>query len=76
MDKILYLPLKKEWYEMIENGVKTEEYRELKEFWWKRISTLDRNAPQNQDIDWGKWEYGDYVCECCGDTVDEATLIL
>ncbi len=24
--KILYLPLKKEWYEMIERGEKTEEY--------------------------------------------------
>jgi hypothetical protein len=27
--KILHLPLKKEWYEMIENGVKTEEYEEV-----------------------------------------------
>ena len=26
--KILYLPLKKEWYEMIERGDKREEYRE------------------------------------------------
>ena len=41
---------------MIESGVKTEEYRELKEFWWKRISTIDRDAPHNQDIDWGRWE--------------------
>ena len=29
MGKTLYLPLKKEWYEMIESGVKTEEYREI-----------------------------------------------
>ena len=27
--KILYLPLKKEWYEMIERGDKREEYREI-----------------------------------------------
>ena len=26
--KILYLPLKKEWYEMIERGDKREEYRD------------------------------------------------
>lgn len=26
--KTLYLPLKKEWYEMIEAGIKKEEYRE------------------------------------------------
>ena len=37
MDKILYLPLKKEWYEMIESGVKTEEYREIKPYWDKRL---------------------------------------
>lgn len=37
MKKILYLPLKKEWYEMIERGVKTEEYREIKPYWNKRL---------------------------------------
>ncbi len=31
--KILYLPLKKEWYEMIESGQKTEEYRTIKPYW-------------------------------------------
>lgn len=35
--KILNLPLKKEWYEMIESGVKTEEYREIKPYWIKRL---------------------------------------
>lgn len=34
---VLDLPLKKEWYEMIESGVKKEEYREIKPFWMKRI---------------------------------------
>lgn len=37
MSKILYLPLKKEWYEMIECGIKTEEYREIKPYWEKRL---------------------------------------
>lgn len=37
MSKILYLPLKKEWYEMIERGEKTEEYREIKPYWNKRL---------------------------------------
>ena len=36
--KILHLPLKKEWYEMIESGVKTEEYRELKGYWTQRLT--------------------------------------
>lgn len=35
--KILHLPLKKEWYEMIESGVKTEEYRVGKLYWCKRL---------------------------------------
>lgn len=35
--KILDLPLKKEWYTMIDSGVKTEEYRELKPYWCNRL---------------------------------------
>lgn len=35
--RTLFLPLKKEWYEMIESGVKTEEYREIKPYWIKRL---------------------------------------
>ena len=36
-NKTLCLPLKKEWYEMIESGIKTEEYREIKPYWSKRF---------------------------------------
>ena len=35
--KTLHLPLKAKWYEMIESGVKTEEYREIKPYWEKRF---------------------------------------
>ncbi len=35
--KILDLPLKKQWYQMIESGIKTEEYREIKPYWIKRL---------------------------------------
>lgn len=35
--KILDLPLKKEWYNMIESGEKGEEYREIKPYWLKRL---------------------------------------
>lgn len=37
--KTLHLPLKAKWYDMIECGVKNEEYRELKPYWKKRICT-------------------------------------
>lgn len=37
--RILYLPLKKEWYDMIERGEKREEYREKSPYWIVRLST-------------------------------------
>ena len=40
--KILDLPLKKEWYDLIESGVKKEEYREIKPYWCKRFLNLDK----------------------------------
>ncbi len=33
----LTLSLKKEWFDLIKSGVKLEEYRELKEFWYSRL---------------------------------------
>lgn len=37
MGKTLHLPLKAQWYEMIESGVKPEEYREIKAYWVQRL---------------------------------------
>lgn len=39
--RILHLVLKRRWYEMIERGEKTEEYREIKPYWTKRIGLYD-----------------------------------
>lgn len=42
---VLPLVLKGKWYDMIESGEKTEEYREYKPFWESRIrnwNTLDK----------------------------------
>ena len=33
----LHLVLKSKWFNMIESGEKTEEYREMKQYWLKRI---------------------------------------
>lgn len=35
--KTLTLSLKKKWFDMIKAGVKKEEYREISEFWRKRL---------------------------------------
>lgn len=36
--KILHLTLQKKWFDMISQGVKREEYRELKPYWHKRLN--------------------------------------
>lgn len=36
--KTLHLSLKKEFYNLIESGVKTEEYREIKPYWVQRLT--------------------------------------
>lgn len=36
--KTLKLVLKKKWYDMIASGEKKEEYREITDYWIKRIS--------------------------------------
>lgn len=53
--KTLCLPLKKKWYEMIESGVKTEEYREIKPVMVKRI--VGENTISVSGVLMEKYEY-------------------
>ena len=39
--KILDLVLKKQWFDMIKDGNKREEYREIKPYWTKRLTNTD-----------------------------------
>lgn len=39
--KELRLSLKKKWFEMTKVGIKTEDYRELNEYWFKRLASSD-----------------------------------
>ena len=41
--KVLHLTLKKRWFNMIASGVKKEEYREIKDYWSRRLERLDDN---------------------------------
>ena len=34
---MLILPIKKKWFDMIKNGIKKEEYREIKPYYEKRL---------------------------------------
>ena len=36
--KVLHLPLKAEWYKMIDSGIKIEEYRDIKPHWVQRLT--------------------------------------
>lgn len=38
--KMLVLPIKKKWFDMIKSGEKKEEYREIKSYWTKRFSKV------------------------------------
>lgn len=45
--QVLHLTLKKKWYDLIASGDKTEEYREIKEYWKNRL-ILDHNPVHQQ----------------------------
>ncbi len=36
--KTLKLTVNKKWFDLIEKGIKTEEYREIKQYWLKRLT--------------------------------------
>lgn len=62
--KTLYLPLKKEWYEMIERGEKPEEYRAIVTYWMTRL--LDCFPMFNMPTDDGRClEEGVNRCTGC-----------
>ena len=53
--KTLDLVLKRKWFDMIASGEKTEEYRELKKYWVKRllepVDMFGRNYCKAEDFD-------------------------
>ena len=59
--KILCLPIKKKWFDMIRSGEKKEEYREIKPYWMNRLGYWHESGEQ------GYWDEGfskfpDAVC--------------
>ena len=45
-NKTLHLNLKRKWYDLIESGIKTEEYRDLKDYFYRIF--INRNVPAIQ----------------------------
>ena len=52
MRKRLVLPLKKKWFDMIKSGVKKEEYRDITDYWIRRLVNLNmfQKFPTVDDI--------------------------
>lgn len=48
--KILHLNLKKKWFDMIDAGIKTEEYREDKYYWWQRLADFTETPAEIGNI--------------------------
>lgn len=44
-ENILYLPLKKKWFDMIKSGIKKEEYREINKYWCRRLYECYTDKP-------------------------------
>lgn len=42
--KNLQLPLKSNWFEMTKVGIKTEDYREINDYWCRRLLELDEET--------------------------------
>jgi hypothetical protein len=45
--KVLNLTLKRQWFEMIASGEKTEEYREKNDYWISRLCDFDKCLKTN-----------------------------
>lgn len=73
---MLTFNLKKEWFEKIKSGEKTHEYREVKEYWIKRLINICKNNfikeiikidSENKNNFFVKTEF-ENICFCCGYT--------
>jgi len=50
--RILHLTLKKQWFDMILSGEKKAEYREVKDYWARRLLVTKPYG----EIEWAVWE--------------------
>ena len=55
---ILHLPLKKQWYDMIERGEKLEEYRDINAYWLPRLVDLSKRVNTFKPFTHVRFRYG------------------
>lgn len=62
---MLIFPLKKQWYEKIKSGEKTIEYREVKDYWTRRLQRAEfRDGGGHWDFDKKLWIFDDFSAPC------------
>ena len=59
--RILYLSLKQCWFDMICSGIKKEEYREINDYWTKRLVVSDAYNLLGDDIEFAKFDYIEFT---------------
>ena len=62
---MLIFPLKKQWYEKIKSGEKTIEYREVKDYWTKRLSPLWNEYTNDHNLAKTWFEFTGFVQPKC-----------
>lgn len=62
----LTLNLKKKWFDMIQSGEKTEEYRELNSYWGTRINNMIRESGRNTLMGFSNAYLCDELVFCLG----------
>jgi len=48
--RVLHLTLKRQWFDLIASGEKKEEYREIKQFWIKRLLSNIEHLTTPEDV--------------------------
>jgi hypothetical protein len=64
--RILHLTLKRKWYEMILNGIKKEEYRDMSDYWYKRLILNNKKFNYIHFYNGGSpcLKYDNFIIEC------------
>ena len=68
--RILQLVLKKKWFDMIADGIKHEEYRDINKYWCRRLYECYTDAPghygqcQTLNKETGQYEFNCPCHEC------------
>jgi hypothetical protein len=63
-DRVLVLHVKKEYFDQIKSGEKTEEYRIVKPYWWKRLHGVPYD---HLVIMWGYPKFSEMCADNCLD---------